>query len=176
MISGWALVPWKILSSAETLLAFLGGYAVFLGPLAGIIAADFWLVKKQYIDIPALYDPHGRYRYVAGCNWRAAVAFIVPVAPLLPGLGLSISGPEAVHIDAGLTNLYTFNWMFGFVTSIFLYVSLSYLVPAKESLVKETIWDLDQIAIEAYPRESDLEVSSDGKLSHKVGDADSKSY
>ncbi|KAI3340097.1 uridine permease-like protein Fui1 [Ustulina deusta] len=157
VISGWALVPWKILSSAETLLAFLGGYAVFLGPLAGIIAADFWLVKKQRIDIPALYDPHGRYQYVAGCNWRAAVAFIVPVAPLLPGLGLSISGPEAVHIDAGLTNLYTFNWMFGFVTSIFLYVSLSYLVPAKESLVKETIWDLDQIAIEAYPRESDLE-------------------
>ncbi|TGJ87573.1 hypothetical protein E0Z10_g1224 [Xylaria hypoxylon] len=173
VIAGWVLVPWKILSSAETLLAFLGGYAVFLGPIAGIIASDYWLVKKQHIDIPALYNPDGRYRYTGGCNWRAAVAFIVPVAPLLPGLGLAISGPGAVHINDGLANLYTFNWMFGFVTSIFLYTLLSYLVPAKESLVKETVWDLDQIAIEGSPRESDLE-ASDGK--DKVADMDSKSY
>ncbi|KAI1149790.1 NCS1 nucleoside transporter [Nemania diffusa] len=166
VIAGWVLVPWKILSSAATLLAFLGGYAVFLGPLAGILAADFWLVKRQAIDIPALYNPDGRYRYVAGCNWRAAVAFLVPVAPLLPGLGQSISGASVVHINAGLTHLYTFNWMFGFVTSIFLYTLLSYVFPAKETLVAETIWDLDQIAIEAYARESDVE-GSDGKFSDK---------
>ncbi|KAI0975204.1 uridine permease-like protein Fui1 [Xylaria arbuscula] len=177
VISGWALVPWKILSSAATLLAFLGGYAVFLGPLAGIIASDYWLVKHQNIDIPALYDPHGRYRYTGGCNWRAAVAFIVPVAPLLPGLGLSISGPEVVHINAGLTHLYTFNWMFGFVVSIVLYTGLSYLFPAREALVRETVWDLDQISIEACSRgrESDLEASDFGKLGgrEKVGDVDS---
>ncbi|KAI0400094.1 NCS1 nucleoside transporter [Xylaria palmicola] len=167
VIAGWVLVPWKILSSAQTLLAFLGGYAVFLGPLAGIIAADFWLVKRQRIDIPALYDPRGRYRYLAGCNWRAAVAFLVPVAPLLPGLGLSISGPGAVHIGAGLRNLYTFNWMFGFVVSIVLYAALSAAFPARGTLVAETVWDLDQIAIEACPRGSDVE-ASDGKLSDAV--------
>ncbi|KAH8160366.1 hypothetical protein CIB48_g7878 [Xylaria polymorpha] len=175
VVAGWVLVPWKILSSAETLLAFLGGYAVFLGPLAGIMTADFWLVKGRKVDIPALYNPDGRYRYIGGCNWRAAVAFIVPVAPLLPGLGLSISGPEAVHIDDGLANLYTFNWMFGFVTSIFLYVVLSYVFPAKETLVAETVWDLDQIAVEAYPRASDVEHGSDGKSKSSDGVSDMNS-
>jgi NCS1 family nucleobase:cation symporter-1 len=166
VIAGWALVPWKILSSAQTLLAFLGGYAVFLGPMAGIMVADFWFVKKQHVDIPALYNPDGRYRYVAGCNWRAAVAFIIPVVPLLPGLGLSISGPGAVHINDGLKHLYTLNWMFGFVTSIFLYTVLNYVFPAKETLLEETIWDLGQVAVETYSHESDLEVSN-SKLSDK---------
>ncbi|KAI1823289.1 NCS1 nucleoside transporter [Xylaria intraflava] len=159
IISCWALVPWKILASANTFLDFLGGYAAILGPIAGIMATDYWLVKKQCIDMPALYNPDGRYRYTAGCNWRAVVAFIVPVAPLLPGIGLSISGPSVVHIDAGLANLYTFNWLFGFVTSIFIYAVLNYLAPAKETLIKETVWDLDQMVIEAYPRGSDAEAA-----------------
>ncbi|KAI0599106.1 NCS1 nucleoside transporter [Biscogniauxia sp. FL1348] len=158
VIGGWVLVPWKILSSAQTLLAFLGGYAVFLGPMAGIMAADYWLVKKGHMDIPGLYDPSGRYRYTAGCNWRAAVAFLVPVAPLLPGLALSISGPQVVHVNEGVTNLYTINWLFGFVTSIVLYTGLSIMVPARETLLGDTIWDLeDSEVIEAQARESDLE-------------------
>lgn len=156
IIAGWALVPWKILSSAQTFLAFMGGYAVFLGPMAGIMVSDYWLVKKGHIDIPGLYDPDGRYRYVGGCNWRAAVAFIVPVAPLLPGLGLSISGPSAVRINDGVTNLYTFNWLFGFVTSIVLYAALSYAVPARGTLLRDTIWDLDDTAIEVQAREDDF--------------------
>ncbi|KAI1333923.1 NCS1 nucleoside transporter [Xylariaceae sp. FL0016] len=171
VIAGWVLVPWKILSSAQTFLAFMGGYAVFLGPMAGIMAADYWVIKKKHIDIPSLYNPHGRYHYVAGCNWRAAVAFIVPVAPLLPGLALSISGADAVHIDAGTTHLYTFNWLFGFVTSIFLYVLLSWIVPAKETLLEDTIWDLDGLAIEAYPRESDTEEAQGTKGLEKDRDA-----
>lgn len=146
-------MPWKILSSAQTFLAFMSGYAVFLGPIAGVMASDYWLVKKRQIDIPSLYDPYGRYRYVGGCNWRAAVAFIVPVAPLLPGLALSISGPQVVHINDGVTNLYTLNFLFGFVTSAVLYTALSYAVPAKETLLKDMIWELDDTIIEAQAQD-----------------------
>ncbi|KAI1647019.1 permease for cytosine/purines, uracil, thiamine, allantoin-domain-containing protein [Daldinia loculata] len=153
LVGGWALVPWKILSSAQTFLAFMSGYAVFLGPIAGVMASDYWLVKKRQIDIPSLYDPYGRYRYVGGCNWRAAVAFIVPVAPLLPGLALSISGPQVVHINDGVTNLYTLNFLFGFVTSAVLYTALSYAVPAKETLLKDMIWELDDTIIEAQAQD-----------------------
>ena len=52
VIAGWVLVPWKILSSAQTFLAFMGGYAVFLAPISGIMAADYWLVKKTHYDLP----------------------------------------------------------------------------------------------------------------------------
>lgn len=153
VIAGWVLVPWKILSSAQSFLAFMGGYAVFLAPMAGIMVADYWLVNKRHIDIPSLYDPDGRYRYIAGCNWRAAVAFIVPVVPLLPGLSLSISGPEAVHINEGVTNLYTINWLFGFTSSIVLYTLLSHVWPAKETLLEHTIWST---AIETHGIEEDV--------------------
>ncbi|KAI0018585.1 uridine permease-like protein Fui1 [Xylariomycetidae sp. FL0641] len=157
VVAGWVLVPWKILASAETLLAFLGGYAVFLGPITGIMTADYWLVKRGHVDIPALYSPDGRYRYAGGCNWRAAVAFLVPVGPLLPGLARSVGGPSAVHIDAGTANLYTFNWLFGFVTSIVLYTALNYVAPARETLLQDTVWDLQDTAIEAQGRSSDVE-------------------
>lgn len=121
--------------------------------MAGILVADFWLVKKTHYDIPALYDPFGRYRYAGalpGFNWRAFIAFAVPVAPLLPGLALSIvTGGEVgvpsskVASDAGIRNLYTFNWLFGFTVSIFLYTVLSLAFPDKSVLLKETIWHLD---------------------------------
>lgn len=68
------------------------------------------------------------------------------MTPLLPGLALSIvSGgidqpsPKALT-DAGIRNLYTFNWLFGFVVSIFLYTSLSWLFPDEQTLMTETIW------------------------------------
>jgi nucleobase:cation symporter-1, NCS1 family len=68
LVGGWAIVPWKILSSAGTFLAFMGGHAVFLAPIAGIIASDFWLARRQNFDVPAIYDPFGRYCYSAGIN------------------------------------------------------------------------------------------------------------
>lgn len=145
---------------------------MFLAPIAGILVADYWLVKKGHYDIPALYDPFGRYRYaglVPGFNWRAFVAFVVPVAPLLPGLALSIvtggavgePSPE-VASDAGIRNLYTFNWLFGFTVSIFLYTVLSLAVPDKSVLLKDTIWHLDGVegegpAIEGQTTQSDEE-------------------
>ena len=148
VVGGWVIVPWKILSSAQTFLAFMGGYAVFLAPMAGIIASDYWLVKRRNVDVPALYDPYGRYRYYGGINWRAAIAFLLAVAPNLPGLAYSIN--KNTKITTGAKNLYTFDWLYGFVVSIFLYTSLSLLFPAKESLIPTTIFGYSDT--EAYGR------------------------
>jgi NCS1 family nucleobase:cation symporter-1 len=130
----------------------MGGYAVFLAPIAGIIASDFWIVKKREFDIPALYDPFGRYRYWAGINWRALVAFLFAVGPNLPGLALSIT--PTIQISDGAANLYTFDWLYGFVVSIFLYSTLSYFFPAKETLVETTIYgrdDSSQLSDKEHP-------------------------
>jgi NCS1 family nucleobase:cation symporter-1 len=142
IIGGWVIVPWKILSSATTFLAFMGGYAVFLAPISGIIASDYWLIKKRKFDVPALYDPYGRYRYWHGINWQALIAFLAAVAPNLPGLAYSINA-KGTHITDGAKNLYSFDWLYGFVVSIFLYTSLHKLFPWKDSLVSQTIDGLD---------------------------------
>ena len=148
VIGGWAIVPWEILSSATTFLSFMGGYSVFLAPMAGIIASDYWLVKKQHIDVPALYDPRGRYRYnKIGTNWRAMAAFLLAVAPNLPGLANSIN--SSAKISAGAAHLYTFDWLYGFVTSIVVYTATSWIFPPKDQLVQHTIYGISEDPDEA---------------------------
>lgn len=61
LIGGWAIVPWIIIANASTFLNFMSAYAVFMAPIAGIMLTDYWFVKKRAIDVPALYDPEGRY-------------------------------------------------------------------------------------------------------------------
>jgi NCS1 family nucleobase:cation symporter-1 len=152
IVGGWVIVPWKIISSANTFLAFMGGYAVFLAPIAGVLASDYWLVKHQHVDVPALYNPDGRYRYWNGINWRALLALLIAVAPNLPGLGYSIAlqcdaqsqnCTDTVNISNGAKNLYTFDWLFGFVVSIVVYTSMSWIFPSKPSLVDHTIYGHD---------------------------------
>ncbi|MCJ1482561.1 hypothetical protein MMC06_002727 [Schaereria dolodes] len=172
IVGGWVIVPWKILSSAQTFLDFMGGYAVFLAPIAGIIASDYWLVKRQNIDVPALYDPHGRYRYNSGINWRAAVAFFVAVAPNLPGLAYSIN-PTGTHISVGAINLYTFDWLYGFVCSIVLYTAFSLIFPAEESLSSKTIfgYEPDEYSNDDLERKGDVS-TGDSKGFGNVGGVD----
>jgi len=102
------------------------------------IAADYWIIKRRQIDVPALYNPHGRYRYNRfGINWQGMLAFLLAIGPNLPGLAYSIN--SSAHISAGAKHLYTFDWLYGFVTSIVVYVSLHKIFPAKGSLVDKTI-------------------------------------
>lgn len=124
----------------------MGGYAIFLGPIAGIMCSDFFIVKKQKIDIPALYDPQGRYRYWYGTNWRALLAFLLSFVPNFPGLIKAVvgtTGSSKVHISNGAQHLYKFSWLYGFVAATFVYAVLNLLFPEPEAQVAETITSID---------------------------------
>lgn len=146
-IGSWIFVPWRIVASATNLLTFMGGYAIFLAPIAGILCSDYWFVKRRKIDVPGLYDPHGRYRYWYGVNWRAMLAFLIAVVPNLPGLIYAVSGTTEtsgnVHISAEAQHLYSFNWLYGFTASIFVYTMSSWLFPDLSTLVEETICGIE---------------------------------
>ncbi|KAK3325136.1 putative uracil permease [Apodospora peruviana] len=86
ILGGWVMVPWKILNSAGSLLSFMSSLGIFLAPIMGIQIADYYIVKRGHTDIPALYQPHGRYQYTYGINWRAPVALVLSATPQLPGL------------------------------------------------------------------------------------------
>jgi len=53
---------------------FVNGIGATMGPLLGVILVDYYLVAKGNIDVAALYDEHGRYRYEGGWNVRALIA------------------------------------------------------------------------------------------------------
>ncbi|KAF7920209.1 uncharacterized protein EAE97_011550 [Botrytis byssoidea] len=170
IVGGWVIVPWKIISSAQTFLSFMGGYAVFLAPIAGILAVDYWLVRKQHLDVPALYDPLGRYRYAYGVNWRALLALLLAVCPNLPGLAYNIAlktdeqtgvKTDEVRISQGAENLYSFDWLFGFVVSVVVYVGVSLVWPARESLVERSFYG-DVVEGEEVRRGSEGENAESG--------------
>ena len=47
-----------------------------MGPLAGVMCSDYYLFRKEKLDVKELYNPNGLYRFYGGWNWRAYVAFL----------------------------------------------------------------------------------------------------
>ena len=56
---------------AQRWITHLGNVAA---PLTGVVLADYLVLKRQQIDVPALFDPAGRYRYLNGVNVTALVS------------------------------------------------------------------------------------------------------
>lgn len=135
--AGWVMVPWKIVTSAASLLTFMAGLAIFLAPISAITATDYWLVKKRHVDVPSLYRRHARYRYRHGVNWRAAAAFLVSVTPNVPGLANAVN--PNVRIGAGIRHLYNMNYLWGLVSAGLVYWALSRWFPARETLLEASI-------------------------------------
>jgi NCS1 family nucleobase:cation symporter-1 len=61
-IIGIFILPWKLLSSADVyIFEWLVGYSALLGPIAGIMIADYWILRGQTLEISDLYNEKGRY-------------------------------------------------------------------------------------------------------------------
>lgn len=82
-IIGLVILPWNLYNNPAVIVYFLGGLGALLGPLFGVIMADYWLIRKTRINVPELYSEvrNGSYFYRNGINTRAVAAFI-PAAVL----------------------------------------------------------------------------------------------
>lgn len=114
------ICPWKILKSASSFLAFLGGYSIFLGPILGIFITDYFVVRRGNIVINDLFNPEGRYWYTQGVNWRCVVAYISAVVFTLPGF-VNLFG-TSIPID--WIHLYQISWFYTCTVSSVVYFCL----------------------------------------------------
>jgi hypothetical protein len=108
-VLGILCMPWKLMADPATYLTgWLGGVGALLGPVAGIMIADYWLVRKQRLDVNELFRPHGAH---AGHNPVAMIALALGVAPNLPGflgkIGVLASVPPFFEA------LYPYAWFTG---------------------------------------------------------------
>lgn len=119
-VLGIVMLPWKFLSSADTyIFNWLIGYSALLGPIAGVMIVDYWVLRGKELDVAELYRPHGQY---AGVNWRAMAALAIGVAPNVPGFLKSagfITG-EKNFFDA----LYVYAWFVGVALAAAVYFVL----------------------------------------------------
>jgi NCS1 family nucleobase:cation symporter-1 len=127
-VVGVVIFPWKLISTPElyifTWLGFVGGV---LGTVAGVLIADYWIVRRTVLHLDELYDPAGRYWYTGGWNWRALAAF--GVGGLL-AVGGSYSAPGAGPFPEDgvipfLKPLADYGWAVGLASSLLLYVLLT---------------------------------------------------
>ncbi|MEO8502411.1 MAG: NCS1 family nucleobase:cation symporter-1 [Acidobacteriota bacterium] len=113
---GIVMMPWKLLASAGSyIFTWLIGYSALLGPIAGIMIVDYWIVRKQTLDVTDLYRPNGRY---AGINWVAVTALVLGILPNVPGF-LHAAGLAAV--PKIFDDLYVYAWFTGFFVGGLIY-------------------------------------------------------
>jgi NCS1 family nucleobase:cation symporter-1 len=112
---GIAMRPWRLLDDpSQYIFGWLVTYSGGLGSIAGVLIADYWLVRRRQLKLEDLYLTHGVYRYRGGWNWKAVVATIVGCALAWGGLAVPALKP-----------LYSYAWFVGFLSAGLLYWSLS---------------------------------------------------
>lgn len=123
--------PWRLVNTATTFLTVLSGYGVFLAPMTGLMVSSYVIVTKQKMNIDDLYvgNKDSLYWYNSGINWRAPIAWIIGVAPCLPGFIAAVS--TSVTVPAGATELYYLNYLYGFLSSALVYWALHAAFPDK---------------------------------------------
>jgi NCS1 family nucleobase:cation symporter-1 len=104
---GLIILPWNLYNNPIVIVYFLGGLGALLGPLFGVVMADYWLLRRGKVNVLELYteDPAGAYFYKKGFNPRAIIA-LVPAAcvALLVAFvpALEAAAPFAWFVAAGI--------------------------------------------------------------------------
>lgn len=127
---GIVMMPWKLMADPSGyIFTWLIGYSALLGPIGGIMIADYFVVRKRQLDVPALYDPQGAYRYCGGFSMVALAALILGVLPSLPGFLVHVGWLEAASAPPWLSRIYDFAWFAGFGVAFIAYLLLRRLAP-----------------------------------------------
>ncbi len=111
---GILMQPWKLLASyGNYIFGWLVGYSGFLGPIAGVLICDYFLLRKKIILVEDLYQRGGFYEFSGGFNWNA-------IAALVAGIGVAFIGLAYPPLRA----LYNYAWFIGFLVSFVAYYAL----------------------------------------------------
>ena len=89
-----------------------------MGPIAGIMICDYFLIRRTKLSLYSLYHAEGIYHYSKGVNPRAMAALVLGVAIALIGLFV-----PSLHF------LYDYSWFVGLFLSGFVYAGLMRLWP-----------------------------------------------
>ena len=117
-----AMMPWKILESTQGyIFTWLIGYSALLGPVAGILVVDYYLIRRTELKVDDLYRADGAYSYRNGWNWVAVAAFVLGVLPNIPGF-LNAAFPAAFP-DVGnvFKSIYAYAWFVGVAIAAVVY-------------------------------------------------------
>jgi NCS1 family nucleobase:cation symporter-1 len=114
-VLGIVIQPWRLLADPSGYIyTWLLGYSGGLGSIAGVLIADYWIVRRRSLKLEDLYLPDGQYRYTGGWHIPGVVATLAGCAAAWGGLVVPIMRP-----------LYDYGWFVGFAVAALLYLALT---------------------------------------------------
>lgn len=124
-IIGILIFPWKLIADPSGyIFTWLVGYSSLLGPVGGIMIADYYLIRKQKLDAIDLYKNNGIYTFSNGFNKAAIIALLLGVIPNIPGFLITIKLMPAHAVPLWINHLYNYAWFVGFFVSGIIYYFL----------------------------------------------------
>jgi NCS1 family nucleobase:cation symporter-1 len=127
---GIIMMPWKLIADPSGyIFTWLVGYSALLGPIGGIMIADYFAYRHKQLDVNALYSPTGEYRYSGGFSWVAIVALLAGALPSLPGFLVTVKLIAGTGLPPFLLGLYDYAWFVGFGVAFAVYLALRKLAP-----------------------------------------------
>ena len=124
-IVGIVMMPWKLVADPSGyIFTWLVGYSALLGPIGGIMIADYYVLRHRQLHLNALYRADSEYRYTNGFSIVAIVSLIVAVLPNLPGFLVTVKLVDAASVSAFFVRLYDYAWFVGFAIAFVAYLLL----------------------------------------------------
>jgi NCS1 family nucleobase:cation symporter-1 len=128
-ILGIVSFPWVLFENVGSyIFTWLVGYGSLLGAIGAVMIVDYWILRRRRLDVVELYKSEGRYAYSGGWNWRAIVAVLVGVIPILPGFFTAATTPNFSGVFENPTfveGLYNYGLFFTFFVAGAAYLLLS---------------------------------------------------
>jgi NCS1 family nucleobase:cation symporter-1 len=136
-LMGVLMMPWKLVADPNGyIFTWLIAYSALLGPIGGILIADYFVWRKRKLDLAALYKPDGEYRFTHGFSLVALVALFVGTLPSLPGFLVQVKVLKAETVPPFLAHLYSYAWFIGFAVAFGVYLAGRNLARAHDATMR----------------------------------------
>ncbi len=115
---GILIFPWKLIADPQGyIFKWLIAYSSLLGPVGGIMIADYFFLRRKKLDVGALYQGFGPYWYKRGFNLFAIAALVIGIAPNVPGFLVETGLLASDSTFGAFSGLYHYAWFIGFFVS-----------------------------------------------------------
>jgi NCS1 family nucleobase:cation symporter-1 len=127
---GLLMFPWKLYQDPSGyIFTWLIGYSALLGPIAGIMIADYFVWRRRKLVVEDLYRTEGHYRYTGGFSMVGFGVLALAVLPNIPGFLVTIKVLPAEIFPAWIVAAYHYAWFLGFALAFGLYLVLRPIFP-----------------------------------------------
>jgi NCS1 family nucleobase:cation symporter-1 len=129
-IVGILMMPWKLVADPNGyIFTWLIAYSALLGPIGGILIADYFVYRRRQLDVNALYKSDGEYSFTHGVSIVAVISLLAGALPSLPGFLVKVDIVPAQSVPAALAHLYNYAWFVGFAVAFAIYLPLRRVFP-----------------------------------------------